>query len=156
MSLSIIIPYRVESRSPSSAFPHQKSVARPSVQTTLTYKGRELPFSFYSVIDSGADHCIFPAVYGERIGIPVKRGKAHDAQGLTGRGTVYFHDVKVLVSIFGRVYWFHCRAGFMYSLQSIGLLGRHGFFELFDSVTFYPHAQKVKLVIKEPKATSGP
>ena len=156
MATPLVIPYRIEPRSSTPAFPDRTHVARPSVLTTLDYRRRSLPFSFYSVIDSGADYCIFPTKYGERIGISVRDGDQHRAQGVTAAGTVYFHDVKVWVSIGRRRYWFKCRAGFMYSLQSIGLLGRHGFFELFESVTFYHHDQKVKLIMKPPRQASGP
>ena len=47
--------------------------------------------------------------------------------------------------------------GFMYSLDPIGLglLGRHGFFELFESVTFKHNANVVELVPVVPPNAQG-
>ena len=90
---------------------------------------------------------MFPAEFGERIGIPIREGKVQATSGI-GEDTAYFHRVKVFVEIAGKTYYFNCYAGFMYSLDQIGLglLGRHGFFELFESVSFRHNANVVELI----------
>ena len=100
---------------------------------------------------------MFPAQFGEKIGISIRQGKLQPATGITGSDLAYFHAVVVYVEINGKAYKFNCYGGFMYSLDSIGLglLGRHGFFELFESVTFKPNANVVELVPVAPPDTQG-
>ena len=92
---------------------------------------------------------MFPAQFGERIGVPIREGKAQATAGI-GDDMGYFHTVKVLVVVGERRYFFNCYAGFMYALDriGIGLLGRHGFFELFEAVTFKHDAKVVELIRK--------
>lgn len=127
------------------------------MQTLLQYQGKSLEFVFPSVIDSGADYCMFPAQFGEKIGIPIRNGNVQATAGI-GDDTAYFHSLSVHVGIEGKVYYFDCYAGFMYSLDRIGvgLLGRHGFFELFESVTFRHNVGVVELVPKAPPGPSVP
>lgn len=152
----LIVPYTPESCTPTPPFPNQTVVWRPAVKTVLEHSNARLPYAFLSVIDSGADYCVFPAVFGEAIGIDVKNGKSHRAQGVAGGDTAYFHNVQVWVEIGGQPYYFSCWAGFMYSLESLGLLGRQGFFGLFESITFKDEAQMVELVPKQPIAQTPP
>ena len=153
-SLPLTVRYQSQPCAPTDPFPNQTVVARPAVKTILERNSKRLPFAFLSVIDSGADYCIFPATYGEAIGFDVKSGKSQDTQGVAGGDKAYFHTVMVWVEINGQPYYFTCWAGFMYSLSSLGLLGRHGFFGLFESVTFKHEAQIVELVPKTPIAQS--
>ena len=145
----IVIPYTVIPCHPTSAFPDQKIVSRPQVPTFLECGGKRLEIFFPSVIDSGADYCMFPAQFGEMIGIPIREGKEQATRGI-GHDTAYFHFVKVFAVVGKTRYYFNCYAGFMYSLDAIGmgLLGRHGFFELFEAVTFKQNLQIVELVPK--------
>ena len=96
---------------------------------------------------------MFPAQFGEKIGIPIRQGKLQSA---TGTDLAYFHAVVVYVEINGKGYKFNCYGGFMYSLDPIGLglLGRHGFFELFESVMFKHNANVVELVPVVPEPSS--
>ena len=100
---------------------------------------------------------MFPAQFGEKIGIPIRQGKLQSATGITGSELAYFHAVVVYVEISGKGYKFNCYGGFMYSLDPIGLelLGRHGFFELFESVTFKHNANVVELVPVTPSNTQA-
>lgn len=98
---------------------------------------------------------MFPAQFGEQVGVPIREGQTQSTAGI-GEDTAYFHWVKVFVVIGKTRYYFKCYAGFMYSLDriGIGLLGRHGFFELFESVTFKHNAQLIELVQKHKSHTS--
>ena len=91
---------------------------------------------------------MFPAQFGEKIGISIRQGKLQSATGITGSDLAYFHAVVVYVELNGKGYKFDCYAGFMYSLDPVGfgLLGRHGFFELFESVTFKHNTNAVELI----------
>ena len=100
---------------------------------------------------------MFPAQFGEKIGMPIRQGKLQSATGITGSDLAYFHAVVVYVEINGKGYKFNCYGGVMYSLDPIGLglLGRHGFFELFASVTSKHNAHVVELVPVAPPTAQG-
>ena len=100
---------------------------------------------------------MFPAQFGEKIGIPIRNGQVQATAGI-GDDTAYFHALQVHVGIEAKVYYFDCYAGFMYLLDRIGLglLGRHGFFELFEAVTFKHNLGVVELVPKVPPGPSVP
>ncbi len=101
-------------------------------------------FDFDSLVDSGADFCVFPANAGKAIGLDVEDGEGVTTFGIGGKETLYFHKVKVEVTIKDEPWVFECRAGFSIKLNAkgIGFLGRDGFFDLFQEVAF---SQKVKM-----------
>lgn len=144
------IPYTEIPVPPTEAFPDQTVRHYPVLKTWLGYQGGVLPFDFLSVIDSGADNCIFPAIYGRRLGIEIESGKKYPYVGATGLGLAYFHEVKVLIEIEQKRYRFDCYCGFTDGLSDmgVGLLGRHGFFELFQSVKFIQNEKLVELEIQ--------
>lgn len=151
MSEVLYIPYAELQIPPSDAFPQGEKRDYPLVKTALYYEGGAPPFIFYSVIDSGADHCMFPAVYGRQAGIPVETGKKAQTFGATGAGETYYHRVHVGVEVQGRPYGFDCYAGFMEGLEGlgVGLLGRCGFFDLFQKVAFDTSKRVVELTLRE-------
>ncbi|MDO8674988.1 MAG: hypothetical protein Q7K71_02565 [Candidatus Omnitrophota bacterium] len=107
-----------------------------------------MDFSFACIVDSGADYCVFPARYGEILGLNIESGRRLRSGGLGGGDVLYFHKVTVKVVLDGEPVQFHCRAGFSRTMDKagIGFLGRHGFFELFEDVCF--HEDKKKFVLK--------
>lgn len=117
------------------------------VRTTLELNKKILNFNFLSIIDSGADHCVFPAAYGEQIGLDIEKGLYVPAGGVGGRDDWYFHDILVWVNIEAQAWHWKCRAGFSRGMDKlgIGLLGRLGFFELFEEITFDQGNRTVKL-----------
>lgn len=154
------LPYTKFPAIPSPAFPTQTSVHRPALPLALGYGGAATQFRFLSIIDSGADHCVFPAIYGRQIGINIESGPTVFSNGVAGGSVAYFHNVKVAFAIQGTPYAFDCFAGFMPSMDQlgIGLLGHHGFFALFNRVTFNCAANVVELEPKRifPPTTSAP
>ncbi len=132
------VPYAEMPIAANEAFPDQKIRHYPLLRTSVEFQGKISQFAFLSIIDSGADNCIFPAIYGRRIGIPVESGKKYPYAGAAGLGVAYFHNMKVSVEIEDKLCSFDCYCGFADGLSDlgIGLLGRHGFFELFRSVSF--------------------
>ena len=152
------IPYTEIPVPPSEAFPNENKRYIPTLLTTLEYQGLISPFWFHSVIDSGADNCIFPAIYGRRLNIQVETGKRYPYFGATGSGLAYFHQVKVLVEVDKKPYLFSGYCGFTDGLSElgVGLLGRHGFFDLFKSVVFKQTDKIVELELPEQKPQQIP
>ena len=138
----ITIPYR-KVQIPAQGDAPAKIIHVPVLKTTLFYKNKLL-FDFDSVVDSGADFCVFPAKVGTAIGLDVYEGENIITNGIGGKETLYFHKVKVEVVIKDAPWVFECHAGFSTKLNAkgIGLLGRDGFFDLFQEVSF---SQKVKM-----------
>ncbi|MBI4522773.1 MAG: hypothetical protein HY695_03045 [Deltaproteobacteria bacterium] len=149
MIQTVSVPYIRFFVPPSPAFPTRSFVDRPALVTNIEYRGKIFPINFFSIIDSGADSCVFPASIGRHIGIDVQSGLAEATAGVTGSDTAYYHLVKVWVSIQGKWYSFDCYAGFMDGLDqlSTGLLGHHGFFNLCESVSLDSKQKIVTLQI---------
>ena len=80
------IPYTEIPSTACEAFPDEKIKYIPTVLTTLEHQGMVSPFLFRSIIDSGADNCIFPAIYGRRLNIEVEAGKKYPYFGGPGQG----------------------------------------------------------------------
>ena len=116
----------------------EKIIYSPLLETYLYFQNRETIFSFRCVVDSGADFCVFPAKFGELIGIEIKKGHEVLSFGVGGKETLYFHQVKVGIIVCDEVWKFQCFAGFSYKMnpKGMGLLGRNGFFDLFEEVSF--------------------
>lgn len=125
----------------------------PRLRTILEWNNTRTQFSFPSVVDSGADYCVFPAVFGERLGLDVKTGCLTKMSGFGGGGECFYHKVNVIVLVDNKILRFECFAGFSERMNEmgIGLLGRHGFFELFDEITFDQRNKLLKLNLPETK-----
>ena len=123
----------------------------PIVPTVLENKINRLDFSFDSIIDSGADYCVFPLQIGEMIGLNIGLGKRLPTYGVGGQETLFFHDIKVTLVIEGEAWTFKCFAGFSRKMnhKGVGLLGRQGFFNLFTKIEFLENQRKLILVAEE-------
>ena len=124
-----------------------KVMYSPRLRTFLSYKGTRQDVSFHSIIDSGADYCVFPAKFGESIGLDLTKGDHLPSYGVGGKDILYFHNIQINIVIEGDSWEFDCFAGFSSRLdeRGVGFLGRHGFFELFEEVTFNQNKQKIIL-----------
>lgn len=152
MIRTITFPYIRFPAYPTDAFPVRTFIERPALQTTIEYQGKVFPNFFFSIIDSGADSCVFPSVIGRQIGIDIYSGRSEATVGVAGSGTTFYHSVTVHVSIQGQLYHFDCYAGFLDGLDQFGfgLLGHHGFFNLFESVTLDSKKKFVELKVEIP------
>lgn len=74
MNPTFTIPYKKIHIPSRGDFPAQIKYS-PIVATVLESKTNRLDFSFDSIIDSGADYCVFPSQLGELIGLNVELGK---------------------------------------------------------------------------------
>ena len=126
-------------------------MSRPMVNTILSHNKKPLDFAFPCIIDSGADYCVFPANFGERIGLDITKGPYLQSEGLGGADTLYFHKVTVKIILDNQPMQFICKAGFSRKMDraGIGFLGRHGFFELFEEVSFYQRKKQFILRVCE-------
>lgn len=134
MSPTLKFDYRQFPAEPSEAFPRRFSAIRPVIPITLINGDRRI--KYLSIIDSGADLCIFHAEVGEQINIEVEKGKLLPFYGIYGREMkAYFHNIRIGVG----GYEFDCCAGFSRELDQLpyGLLGQRGFFDLFNIVFDY-------------------
>jgi hypothetical protein len=123
--------------SSSEAFPRRVSVLRPVIPIILINKqDHQKKVSYLSLIDSGADLCIFNADIGEIIGLDIHAGKREILYGIALHPiTAYCHDI--LISLGG--YEFDCYAGFSEELShlSYGILGQTGFFDRYKITLDY-------------------
>jgi hypothetical protein len=145
LSTTITLSYTRFLALPSPAFPNRTYVDRPVLATKIDFGGIVSP-QFYSIIDSGADSCVFPSVIGQQIGIDIYSGRAEVSIGAAGGGSAYYHSIQVHVRLQQQWVKFNCYAGFLDGLNQLGfgLLGHHGFFDLFESVTL---DSKRKLIV---------
>jgi len=130
---------------PSPSHPTRKSVLRPVIPIRLIYQDNHSPW-YDSLIDSGADYCIFHAEMGELIGMDVKKGKLMDFVGISGKPQkAYFHNIAIEIG--GLKY--ECYAGFSYDIETLpyGILGQDGFFNLFI-VIFDLKKRSIELIRK--------
>ena len=137
--------YRKFPSDPSEAFPKRKSVTRPVIPIIIINGDKKI--TYLTLIDSGADLCIFHAEIGEQIGINVERGKKLTFNGITKEElTAYFHDVKIGVG----GYEYECYAGFSSDIGNMpyGILGQKGFFNLFNVVFDY-NKERVEIIRKD-------
>lgn len=113
----------------------------------MLYKGKRQDVSFHSIIDSGADYCVFPAVFGKNIGLNVKAGHHMPSYGVGGKDTLYFHEIRITLLIEGDTWDFDCFAGFSSRLdeRGVGFLGRYEFFDLFEEVKFRQRKREIVL-----------
>ena len=152
MSTDLIVPYtkrKILIEGQSSG----RVVYSPYLQTFLSHGHKHLGFLFPSIVDSGADRCIFPLNFAEAINLNIEQTERRISRGIGGGDVIYFHKVTVRVVIQEQAWQFHCEAGFAASLDEIGVgfLGRRGFFELFEEIIFNEHKRefRLKLLKKE-------
>ncbi len=124
-----------------------KTIYAPVLKTTLFYKNVERLFLIDCIVDSGADFCVFPAKMGKAIGLDIYEGENVITNGIGGKEILYFHKLKVEVLLNDEPWAFECRAGFSSKLNTkgIGFLGRDGFFDLFQEVSFNQKAKMFRL-----------
>lgn len=115
-----------------------KVIHSPLLNTKLFFRRKETMFDFPSVVDSGADFCVFPAKYGSIIGVKIKQGDSIVTNGVGGRKILYFHKIKIGVYLRDQIWKFNADVGFSYKIneKGVGLLGRQGFFDQFREVVF--------------------
>ena len=121
-------PYLKFPSEPSPAFPDRKSCSRPVIPVALIHGSNSLRVQ--SLIDSGADWCIFHSEIAKELGIDLKAGKQQHFFGVGGsKQFAYFHTIQMEVG----GWKFPCYCAFAEDLKTpYGLLGQVGFFDKFQ------------------------
>ena len=126
---NITVPYKkiqIPSRGDSPA----KTIHAPILKTSLFHNNKERLFFVDSLVDSGADFCVFPANAGKAIGLDVYEGENVSTFGIGGKETLYFHKLTVEVIVNDQSWKFECRAGFSTKLNPIAFNQKAKMFRL--------------------------
>ena len=107
----------------------QKPFSRPYLIVRLLKGGRHK--DVISLVDSGADLCLFHTDIGKMLGIEIEAAPELAFQGVSGvREVAYLHRVDLVVRGLSSI---TLEVGFTNSLAvGTGLLGQRGFFEQFQ------------------------
>lgn len=119
-------------------------LTQPLVRVQLTYNHKISRTPVNCLVDSGADHNLFPAHFAEAIGVPVKKGRACTYIGI-GNSKLIAYSHFLTLTLTGTSIAFKTKIDFSYE-QQVPLLGRVGFFNYFQEVLF--DEQNEKLVLK--------
>ena len=87
--------------------------------------------STLAIVDSGADHCIFPISFAHALGIDILQAKAEPTCGVGSHSVpTYFWDVLLRLKVDG-IQEETTRIGFTEGLEHLGfgVLGHNGFFD---------------------------
>ncbi len=106
--------------------------------------GHKLSLSFRALVDSGATRTLLPSALGRQAGIDIPSGKQVQVFGIGSKEIIaYTHKVKIYLGFMS----FETEADFSFE-QDIPLLGREGFFNLFQKVIFDQNFHQLQLVLK--------
>lgn len=122
------------------AFPlsHRDSITnldyswKPALKVFISHSGkRSAPLE--SIVDSGAEHCVFDAQIAEGLRIPIRKGREVAFSGIAmGAETIgYLHTITLTVAAQS----YRALIVFAYNVSTTGILGQIGFFDHFI-VTF--------------------
>ncbi|MBI2028129.1 MAG: hypothetical protein HYT07_00835 [Candidatus Levybacteria bacterium] len=116
-------------------------IYRPLVDVRLSYKHNFGKNIISCLLDSGADKNLFPASWGESVGINIKKGESVRHYGIGANDLIaYRHKVMLYIGSFS----FEAYSDFSFE-QSFPLLGREGFFKYFKEIVFNEKGRFVNL-----------
>ena len=128
-------PYTPFPIPPSPPFPAGQVALRPIVAAVLTSTtGRR--FRCPVCLDSGADHCVFPAAFAPHLGIDLNSLPWHFTGGVgTSQNPTYYVHLSIDL---GRGIQFDSYVGFTPAMDALGmgLLGQTGFFDYYKVCFF--------------------
>jgi hypothetical protein len=123
------IPYSIFPCGADPSFPTGHTAKRPALQLDLLNGSKRL--SGFAIIDSGADHCIFPLSFATQLGLDPLAMKGSSVAGLGGVSNTLYWPVRLEFP--GTTLQLDVYAGFSASMDAIGagfgLLGQCGFFD---------------------------
>lgn len=101
-------------------------------------------FEFHAMVDSGASRNLFPSVFGQQAGINIQKGRQVRLLGIGDKEIIgYSHRINIYLN--GIV--FETEADFSFE-QRFPLLGRSGFFNLFQKIIFDETFHQLQLVLR--------
>jgi hypothetical protein len=115
----------------SQAFPEGRRAPRPIVKLILINPDKAQELACYAIIDSGADHCVFPRSFMEPLGFDLGDCPIEMIAGV-GSKNVPTHYTHATIDLQGFVQY-QANIGFTTGLEQLGLglLGQVGFFDRF-------------------------
>lgn len=140
--MSMQFDYR---REPDHTKPKKDWIKRPKIQVRL-YNGIKFT-DLISLVDSGADDCMFTSATCADLGIDLKTGTLKQFKGIAKGVLVdsYLHPIEI------QVYGFSERipvvAAFSESLEGDGILGQSGFFEA-HTIEFQKYRGKLQINLR--------
>lgn len=107
-------------------------IKRPKIQVTIFYGSKQE--TVISLVDSGADDCMFHSSFGDLLGIDVPSGIPKTYGGIAEGHAVkgYLHPIQLQVLGFSER--IEVMAAFTDSVGVDGLLGQSGFFESYQVI----------------------
>lgn len=131
--------------------PVTKTVApilRPKVSIRFESDIKEDTIDTDSLVDSGADYCLFPAFYLRRVGVKLEDGVWNELDGIGGvRIPAYLHRITMHLDKYN--HQFEALVNFS-EKQTFPLLGRKGFFDHFEEVVLDYSKNEVRLRLFSP------
>lgn len=122
-----------------------RNIFRPMAMVQMGDKNRETK-PFLALLDSGSDRNLFPAAYGVSAGIDLAKGRHGGVLGIGGHKIkIYTHTVKLTLIATGNQS-FTTEVDFSYQ-HNLAILGRNGFFNLFQAVNFKEKDKLVELTL---------
>jgi len=115
---------------PTPAFPKRHSILAPIIPIRIINKSnKEKYIDIKAMIDSGADVSIFPGVIANKIELDIEKKRTQPIGGIwKTRFDTYLHEI-----IFEVGGWqFESYACFAFDEVALPILGRDGFFDLFE------------------------
>lgn len=108
------------------------TIYRPVAQVFLFAQDRNRWYETWMLIDTGADYSLLPKYFSDRLGIHLKKQcKLFRTTGIGGEEKVYFlNKLRVKIGSWER----DIPVGFLDKDDIPPLLGRHLFFETFETV----------------------
>src|ERR1700686_2216187 len=121
--------YTAVALDPSPAFPEGHSVPRTVIAVSLK-NGECRTGQFLALVDSGADYCVFPADFGEPLGLNYESLPSASVSGVGEDQQVRFSAVRLELHGFGEweIYAGFCKS---WNGRNLGMLGHLGCLERF-------------------------
>jgi len=101
---------------------------RPALTVFISHSGkRSAPLE--SIVDTGADHCVFDAEIADGLGIAVRNGRQVAFSGIARGPETIGYLYTVMLTVAAQSY--EAPIVFAYGLSTTGILGQIGFFDHF-------------------------
>ena len=116
----------------------------PVIPIRISLNNRKTVYPLDALVDSGSDENLFPARFGEMLGIDFKKAEMRILYGI-GDSKLVAYKSKVTIWIDNEC--FETSANFSYKQNTL-LLGRKDFFSLFGEVSFREDEKYLELKFK--------
>jgi hypothetical protein len=118
---------------------------KPIIYIRFSHHHSNLTQQFEALVDSGSDRNLFPLGIAEILDINYQRGKKVKIMGI-GNHIIEAYTLDINIWVDGKKY--QSEADFSPEQQTV-LLGRRGFFDLFNKIIFDEDRRVVELELKE-------